>query len=302
MVKKVKYLNHDEINHAKWDNLIDTSTTGKVFNYSWYLNQLCSWDAVIIGDYEAAIPLPVSRKWGIKALLQPNFIQQCNWIGEMPDAKELEQVKLLILSNFSFIHFNTNIDIITFAKKRDNLVLEIDDIKILENNFSKSLKKNIKKAKAFHSVSFNMDVQQTINLYQSAYGDKTKHLKEEDFKLIKSLVHKNPTNFINIQVNYNEETTASLLFAVGKSRIHYILGAPSKKGRSLNSLSYGLNEVLVKFANKNMILDFEGSSIKSVHAYYSSFGAKNEPFYEVVYSRPFLRPFAFIYNNLLRSI
>ena len=48
----------------------------------------------------------------------------------MPDAKELEQVKLLILYNFSFIHFNTNIDIITFAKKRDNLVLEIDDIKI----------------------------------------------------------------------------------------------------------------------------------------------------------------------------
>jgi hypothetical protein len=135
MIKKVKYLNHDEINHAKWDNLIDNSTTGKVFNYSWYLNQLCSWDAVIIGDYEAAIPLPVSRKWGIKALLQPNFIQQCNWIGKMPDAKELEQVKLLILSNFSIIHFNTNIDIITLAKKRDNLILEIDDIKILENNY-----------------------------------------------------------------------------------------------------------------------------------------------------------------------
>ena len=302
MTNKIEYLSHDKINLVKWDDLINSSKNGKVFNYSWYLNQFCTWDAIIIGDYKTAIPLPVSRKWGIKALLQPNFIQQCNWIGKTPGTRDLEQIKMLILSKFSFIQFNTNFNLTSSAKERDNLILEITDADTLEKNFNKSLRKNIKKAKISHSVNFDMDIAKTIKLYKSAHGHKVKHLKEEDYNLIENLTYDNSSNFFNVHVMHNQKITASLLFALGKERIHYILGAPSKEGRDLNSLSYGLYVVLTKFSNKSMILDFEGSSIESVNAFYSSFGAKNEPFYEIAYSRPIFRPLAFLYNKVLRSI
>ena len=302
MTNKLQYVKHCEINFIKWDNLINSNKNGRVFNYSWYLNQFCQWDAIILGDYEAAIPLPISSKWGIKALLQPNFIQQCNWIGELPSTNELDKIKTIIKSKFSIVHFNTNLALTSNIRKRDNFILDILDWNILEANFNKSLRKNIKKASKRNTINYQANINQTIKLYRLAYGDMAKHLKAYDFNLLAKLTYKYPESFINIHVMQDEETTASLLFAIGKNRIHYILGAPTKKGRTLNSLSYGLSEVLTKYANKNLILDFEGSSIKSVKDFYLSYGAKNEPFIEATYYSPLIKPLILIYNKFFRSI
>lgn len=301
MSNKLKYIEHREINFTKWNNLIDSSKNGRVFNYSWYLNQFCLWDAIILGDYEAAIPLPISSKWGIKALLQPNFIQQCNWIGKLPSTYELEKIKTLIKSKFGIIQFNTNLALTSDIKKRDNLILDIEDWDSLESNFKKSLRKNIKRASTTNTINYEENVNQTISLYRLAYGDMVKHLKEDDFNLLAKLAREYHESFINIHVMQDEETTASLLFAIGKNRIHYILGAPTKNGRTLNSLSYGLSKILTKYANKNLILDFEGSSIKSVKDFYLSFGAKNEPFFEATYCRPIIKPLMFLYNKFFKS-
>jgi hypothetical protein len=215
---------------------------------------------------------------------------------------ELEQIKTLIKSKFSVIQFNTNLALNLNKIKRDNLILDILDRDTLEANFKRSLRKNVRKASTIHTIKFEENVNQTIDFYKTAYGSMTKHLKDDDFNLLEKLTREHPRSFINIHVINVKETTASLLFAMGKNRIHYILGAPTKNGRALNSLSYGLSEILTKYANKNMILDFEGSSIHRVKDFYLSFGAKNEPFYEITYCSHIFRPLMSIYNRFFRSI
>ena len=54
----LKYIHHNTIDKEGWNTLVDTSANASVFCYSWYLDALCEWDALILNDYEGAIALP----------------------------------------------------------------------------------------------------------------------------------------------------------------------------------------------------------------------------------------------------
>jgi hypothetical protein len=43
----------------------------------WHLDRTAVvWDALVWGDYEFVMPLPVRKKWGIQYVYQPLFCQQ----------------------------------------------------------------------------------------------------------------------------------------------------------------------------------------------------------------------------------
>ena len=62
----IRYLKNHEINTEKWDECIMNAFNGIVYAYSWYLDIVHeTWDALIEGDYERVMPLPVSEKCGV---------------------------------------------------------------------------------------------------------------------------------------------------------------------------------------------------------------------------------------------
>ena len=70
----VHYITYQQIDKSKWDNCIDTAANGLVYGYSFYLDAMAKhWDALVLDDYEAVMPLTWNKKYGITYLYQPFF-------------------------------------------------------------------------------------------------------------------------------------------------------------------------------------------------------------------------------------
>lgn len=301
MSHKLTYTQHDEIDRHRWDLLVSASSDALVFYNTWYLDPLCNWDAIIYSDYKGAIVLPRSKRFGVSTLYQPNFIQKCNWFGNSLTNEEKVHIWKLITSNFNIIHFNTNINFGENVKIRTNLILPSAAYSDLQKGYSKSLKKNIKKHEKNLLVQECMDVDSTIRLYRDAYGDLNKQLRSEHYLRLRSIVLSRPKNFVIVQVLYEGAIVSSTLLAKGNKRLHYILGAPTTKGRQLNALSVALDYAIREYGSKEYIIDFEGSNIPSVKKYYESFGSTNEPFFEIKASSTPIRVAKNIYNKVFKS-
>ena len=296
-----EYIRHHQIDFNKWDNMINTHINGRVYNQSFFLNQFCRWDAIILDDYSAGIPLPISKKIGVRGLLQPNFIQQCLWVGQIPDKRTIAKIWSIIIAKFNYIQFNTNLPFDTDLTDRSNLIIPSEKIHNIESSFSKTLKKNLKKALSKHTIHPKPKPSQTVKIYQKNYGHLAYHLKNADYQKLLNISGNSPEYFVHIHVLHNQNLTACLMFAVGNERAHYILGAPSKIGRNLNSLTVGIYEMIQFCKEHDLTFDFEGSNIPSVRDFYASFGSVNEPFYEVRYAPPIIRFLVDIYKKVFKS-
>src|SRR5215831_14346953 len=70
----IQYLRHHEIDKEKWDHAISNADNGLIYAYSFYLDQMAKhWDALVLNDYEAVMPLTWNKKFGIYYLYQPAF-------------------------------------------------------------------------------------------------------------------------------------------------------------------------------------------------------------------------------------
>lgn len=280
----LKYLKNEQIDRTKWNNLVNSSPNATIYNYIWYLDTLCSWDAIILNDYEGAIALPYKQKLGIKQLIQPAFLQHCSWIGEVADKSELSQ---LILKHFNDIRFNSYTELDLESESRVSIILDLnrssDD---LYDGFKKDLKKNIRKGEDQLSIIETDDPSHCIQLYKKAYGD-VNALSTEDYDRFRQLFRTAYGNgkAICYNVLHNNEVIASLCFMRSHQRMHYVLGAPNDQGKKLNALSMVFWHIIQKHAGTKMQIDFEGSSIPSVARFYSSFGAEPHHFKEYTYSK-----------------
>ena len=61
----IQYVDHHQIDPAKWDCAVLQSPHPLVYGLFNYLNAVCDtqWDALIYNDYEAVFPLPFKKKF-----------------------------------------------------------------------------------------------------------------------------------------------------------------------------------------------------------------------------------------------
>lgn len=296
-----KYVKQKDINKSKWSDLVHRSSDSTIFCEYDYLNAFCEWDAIIYGDYEGAIALPYTSFLGIRSLYQPNFVQQCIWFGKKISDSQVQEVFLLIRKMNHRIGFNSNLKLKGNSRKRVNQVLTLRNYETIRNNYSKSLKKNIIKNNPSLIISRDTNPKRTIRLYQEAYGSKNTQIKPEHYSAFQVLINEKPDQFINVHAFNNKKLVASIVLAKSRNRLHYILGAPTEKGRRLNALSVIIDHLIQQESGKEMIFDFEGSSIPSVYQYYASFGAVEEYFYTTEFCRWWLKPIDLVYKRLFKS-
>src|ERR1700749_313156 len=76
--QNIYYIRRQDIDNTRWDACIEKAANTIIYGYHFYLDHLAAgqWDALILGDYEAVMPLPWRRKYGIRYLYQPPFTQQ----------------------------------------------------------------------------------------------------------------------------------------------------------------------------------------------------------------------------------
>lgn len=287
-VSNITYLRQSQIDKVKWDNCIETADNGLIYGYSFYLDTMSkNWDALILNDYEAVMPLSWNKKYGITYLYQPFLTAQLGVFGKEISEKIVEDFIKSIPSSFRYIDIALNKGNLSgvptgFFIHRSNYVLELNfSYEYLYQNFKENIQRNIKKAyQQGCKVQKDIDVEEIIELavlQMKSHGHESKE-NIDRFRRLYTDLHKRKMTATYGIVSVNNKLLASCVLFFSHNRAFYILVGNHPDGKS-SGASHALIDAFIKDnASKNMVLDFEGSDIPTLAYFYSSFGAEHEIF------------------------
>lgn len=284
----VKYLLGKDIDYAKYDDCISEAKNSLIYAFSWYLDCVASdWDALILNDYEAVMPLPKKLKFCVNYIYQPPWIQQLGifYKGEI-NGKLIESFNKSIPRKFKLVDIMFNFDNrITNGNitKRDNFILSLNkSYEELYKGYNTSRKKGIKKAQNLDlNIKLNQEVDVLINLFKENKGSEL-NKPESDYKALKYLVQraeeKGSAQVFGVQSKHGKLLGGAIFF-IHKNRIIYLFSAVNQEGRKSQVISHILDFLIQKYSENKMILDFEGSMISGIADFFRSFGTYNQPYF-----------------------
>ena len=168
----IQYLKYETIDKQKWDNCIEHSTNGLIYAYSFYLDTMsANWDALVLNDYEAVMPLTWKKKYNVHYLYQPFFTACLGVFGKNISAELLNDFLKGVPAKFKYwdIYLNHG-NFFSLANfklyERMNYVLLLqNDYEKLFSSYRDNIKRNIKKAEQLNCVvKKDIDVKEVIAL------------------------------------------------------------------------------------------------------------------------------------------
>ncbi len=287
-VANIQYLTNQQVDKSKWDNCIEKAGNGLIYGYSFYLDQMAkNWDALVLNDYEAVMPLTWNKKYGIHYLYQPFLTAQLGLFDNNVNAELLESFLKTIPAKFKYWNFYLNHRNVFPLKEfnlyqRTNYVLDLnksyDD---LYNNYRENIQRNIKKAlQAGSTVQKDFEVAKVIELAVAQMKSHTTESKENigRFRKLYQYLHGRGMATTYGIFSAQNMLLASCVFFFSHNRAYYILVGNHPDGKTTGA-SHALIDAFIKdHAEKKLLLDFEGSDIPNLAFFYSSFGAVEEKF------------------------
>ncbi len=283
----IHYLSRAEIDIERWDHCVGSSSNELVYGYSIYLDQMANhWDALVLNDYEAIMPLTWKMKWGIKYLYQPPLTPQLGIFS--PSLIQTEMVSKFLGSipqEFRFAEIFLNYaNPCEDLKGHDNFVLDLKpQYQKLADQYKSDLVKNLRKAQRNNLVygDYN-DLHFALRLHQQEYGSRTAHVKDADYirfeQLATHLMAKGTALLRSVQSGEGELLALSLLFRT-RHRIYLVESTTLKKGRDLEANHFLLDCIIREFCQQELLLDFVGSDIPGIAHFYRNFGSQNQTYF-----------------------
>jgi hypothetical protein len=283
--ENIQYVKHNDIDKTKWDACIDNSSNGLVYAYSYYLDHMAKhWDALIVGDYECVMPLTWNKKYGISYLYQPPFVASAGVFGTSTSLSTAAFINS-IPTKFRLIEISLNHGNIIDGKNvliKKNYVLDLnkpyDDI---YQNYRENIQRNIKKSQqAGCYCKTGIPVDDVIEINKEQLKNVI-NLSDDDYnnfkKLYEYLYSKQKAITYGIY-NSAHELLASCVYFFSHNRAYYILVGNTPNGKTLGASHFLIDRFINDYSGKNLLLDFEGSDIRNLAFFYSSFGATLETY------------------------
>jgi hypothetical protein len=283
---QIKYLQQGDIDRTKWNECIDNAPNGLIYAYSFYLDHMGKhWDALVVNDYEAVMPLTWNRKYSFYYLYQPAFTASLGVFGKNISQEMVKRFLDAIPSKFRLIEISLNYSNLFPSEisgyyPRHNYILDLNKpYEEILKGYRDNHKRNISKANQLGcKVSKEIPVDEIININQ----EQLKHIdgtKPEDYthfkKLYELLKNRGQAKTYSI-VDSQNKILASAVFFFSHNRAYYIMVGNHPDGKTIGA-SHALIDAFIKdHAGQDLILDFEGSDIRNLAFFYSGFGAKEE--------------------------
>ncbi|HLK27377.1 MAG TPA: GNAT family N-acetyltransferase [Puia sp.] len=289
----IQYRRQNEINKLKWDECIAGANNGLIYANSFYLDTMAkNWDALVLNDYEAVMPLTWNKKYNIHYLYQPAFTASLGVFGNNLTERLIQDFVQAIPKKFKLIEIALNEGNIFsapsgFSQIRNNYILPLNkDYSELQSAYKENIRRNIKKAHQLGcTIEKDISVKDVIALSRPAMQLLT-NVKEEDYSNFEKLYHL--LHQQNKAITYgvyspNKELVASCVYFFSHNRAYYILVGNHPNGKTMGASHFLIDSFIKDYSNQNLILDFEGSDIRNLAFFYSSFGAELEiyPFLKI---------------------
>ena len=292
-IKEIQYIKHAQIDSDKWNRCIDGALNCRVYAYDWHLDRTAiEWDALIYGNYEYVMPLPFRKKFGIKYLYQPLSSQQLG-IFPTPSKAIFDAFIDIIKDRFKYADVQLNAVNIPGENSRDifferkNYLLSLTkDFKSIISGYSKNTKRNIAKAqKQDLTIIEGIRIESYLEFKAKNFPPGVDPSAVDKLKSIIAYgVYKGFGKIYGVYTPGNE-LCAAVYFCRWKDRVIYFNAASNDEGKNTGAMYYLINRFIEDNAEKNLILDFEGSMIPGVERFYAGFGAKPETYFQLKYNR-----------------
>lgn len=287
----INYLKNTEIDKNLWDTCIRNSGVMKPYAYSWYLDIMApGWEALVDDEYDSVFPVPGFRKYGIKYVATPIFLQQLGvyspdksaerkaneFFFYMPDFYRF--IDLCIGQNLYMDEYRTT--------ERTNFILSLSaSYEKIYNSFSDHCKRNIQKAEN-EGISYSTDItpRELINLFMANRGREIRGIRERDYNRVEALMNHCRINRKGRIIGVRS-SGGRLVFGIfiielpGFKTLLFVVNTEESRNRRINY--HFVNELVRENAGSGIIIDFAGSSIPSIASFMESFGSSRQPFYRV---------------------
>ena len=288
----IHYLHNHEIDRSRWDECISKAPNGLIYAYSIYLDHMAGqWDALVLGDYEAVMPLPWRKKLGIYYIYQPFLTAQLGLFGNSVDHSLLNEFLTAIPKKFRLWEFSLNhgnqFDIAGYdIHQRKNYVLDLSfDYGHLYEQYRENIQRNIKKSLNYGCYAKNnIDIKNIIELARERNSKISDHDYSNFERLYKALEKIGSAKCYGV-FSKQSELIASAAFLFSHGRAYYILVGNHPNGRTLGASHALVDEFIREHCGQELRLDFEGSDIRNLAFFYSSFGAKEENYVAIRLNR-----------------
>jgi len=286
----IRYFKRRDLDVIKYDNCIASAVNSRIYAYSWYLDIVAdNWDVLVLNDYEAVMPLPWRSKYFIKYIYPPAWTQQLGVFSKHKiEANLVKEFISSIPKKFKkiTIQFNSENDLSSFKiEKRVNYVLNLNKpYEEIYKGFNNNRKRNLKKAGA---EKYRIDKKIKANEFFDFYLNEPKNyqLGQDQISTIKDLLKANNKAVFIWGIREDEKLIATLIWLKDTNRITYLLPIATKKAKENGLPTLLISNLINKYENSNLFLDFEGSMIDGVANFYKSFGIEKENYF--LYQKPF---------------
>ncbi|MDI9363850.1 MAG: hypothetical protein QM541_02785 [Flavobacterium sp.] len=276
------------IDLEKWDACVANSGNGFIYSRSFYLNLLTdNWSGLVINDYEAIMPLPWRKKWGIRYLYTPPFVQQLGIIGATKTPETQLYQAIHSFSNYGSYLFNYQN--IAFTHRLEgalcnNYVIDLNkDYNAIKASYKKSFGKNVNRASHQHLTYQSFEnIEEAIQLFYQYNQDKVRHVAIDSFNALKAICKQLSFNNLVLRkvVNSTDELQSIVLLLKDNKRYYNLINYTTEAGRKNEANYFLYDHLLQELSSQNMIFDFEGSDLPGVKSFYESTGAINQPYFK----------------------
>lgn len=308
----IRYLRHKDIDQTRWDGCVDRSANGLVYAYSWFLNRAAGeWDGLILGDYEAVMPLPWRKKAGLSYLYQPHFIQQLGvFSGDMPARALVGDFIRAIPRHFRWIDLalNTKNPIQETSPWRmdKRITHELDlrpDYGHIRSTYAENTLRNLKKSQKLGVfIGRGNRPDEMIRAFRSGRGQGVSAWSGKDYRMLEQLVyegmHKGMAEVWNAYTAQNTFCAGAVFFRSHHKAI-FLFSGITQAGREQGAMFCLVDHFIRMHAGKALLLDFEGSRDPGLARFYRGFGSKECVFLQLIINRmpAVLKPLARMYHK-----
>ena len=306
----IRFLTNIEIDKTKWNDCVNSSASATMFvDYDFLTFSVPGWCAVVKGDYDYVMPLPVRAKLFIHYVYTPFFFSRLGIFSSLPISTSLIKEFIdcipkkyrridLILNESNPIE---NSDFEPFMMVSHCLLLD-KPYSSMRASFSENTRRNIKStAKYDLQIENNSAVKEIIDLFKAGKGkDKVVHFKEQDYDLLIRLSHWMQKKGLLTTLGARDtegHLLAGALFLKDHNRIWFWFSGRDNRFSEKKAMFFILDYFIKENENQDIMLDFNGSRDANIARFYKSFGSERYTYPLLCIKRySYLSPFIKLYK------
>ncbi|WP_124642116.1 hypothetical protein [Amniculibacterium aquaticum] len=280
MIKEVEYKN---IDFTKYTHCINQSAQKKYSVSKEFLDITTGkkWNILVEGDYDAVMPLPFVKKFGLKLIVNPRLCQQLGVFSKKDDLKVNDEFLEYLDKNYWVWNYNFN-EYNKFSKtlkSKRNYIIPKNDYDLVYQKYSPKRKRKIRQDEEIkqHSEIKNIEnkTEALLFIQETAIGASDSNDTKLYVKLFSDFHDAGCLTFYGF---YHHQKLINLIAIYENHDVAVLLGTFNQKEKLKISGSSVLIDSVIREKIGNKDFDFEGSEVASVEEFFRGFRPENHPY------------------------